>query len=609
MGLESVLLALISALVGAVVSVFAAYYFYHRQTLDRLKREREEDLQSLRREYDARLRHQADQRERQMSDLVGKHEREIQNLKAPGFENLREKVHSPMLLRVFMDKLRSVENYDIDMGVLETSALWGELFKQYSVVYLRTTSCIPVQIWNDEFMRKYEGEQRKAMVSLDGLRRDRPTEYEEIVGKAKTKLQNQFPALNLENNSERIYIIRGEHVANSSSLRELAERMSTQSTYMNVFVVHESKLPTEDTKDFGIAVSREGDLILYELIVAGNALHGGRVSLNPQKIEDGITRFSRLRGQANPIPVNTPVSRVIELVGDTSKSAGHPIEERIVEKATAEAGIDHKCLLCFLRTEILMGTLNSGQWQRFPDRVRTYCERFTKTMSEDNWRKFPTERQAWFRMIEQETKAVIAFVERTKPKRVIEIGCGPGRFIAQITQLKGYEYERIVGLDSDPLMIRIATLRFPDDEFPDVEIYNMRVVDKLPFRGYDLCINAMNIVGWQESETAWLREALRASRSVVFSLYKAGNEDLRKEMYCTRGHAREAVYTDTRPQIQLRDSATNPGVWSKAYQREDVERMCQEVTSSFALERRIKYSIDEDSSDLLYLCTLEATDE
>ena len=216
---------------------------------------------------------------------------------------------------------------------------------------------------------------------------------------------------------------------------------------------------------------------------------------------------------------------------------------------------EHQCLRCFLNTEKVL---------------------------ESNWENLPHPARCWYELFDAENKTIIDYINRLDTKRILEMGCGPGRMINQIVR-SGFKYDEIVGVDGDDGMVKVAGERFKD--IPNINVKRVYVEDKLDFPDdyFDFCINAMNIVGWQEDEEKWLREMLRCSKVVFFSVYKKGDKELnlRREMYKTRGHG-EVELTE-KNQVVLECSVGPKKVVSKSYSYQELEYLCQKVAKDYKI--------------------------
>jgi len=235
----------------------------------------------------------------------------------------------------------------------------------------------------------------------------------------------------------------------------------------------------------------------------------------------------------------------------------------------------HRCLGCFLETE--------------------------KTLERNEWKTFMPDRKRWYKMVNDENEVIRDYINKYKPKRIIEIGCGPGRLIAVIEKIGFENFDEIVGIEADAGMYDYSSKRWHNDKVKIIKMFVKGKKRELPYPDnyFDFCINAMNIVGWQRNEKQWLEEMLRCSKVVFFTLYKKGFEKERIEMYKNRGHtiSKEGAHIEN-DQIILGDCALMPCVYSKAYTREGVEKLCREISSKY----KASYKIYNMLNELFYVC-------
>jgi len=575
---------IIAIIIGVFVTVFVSYVFHSKSRFETQETKHQGNIEQLEAEF----------------------KRKLASVEAPVLQDFRNRINLPIISEKFSKKYESLLNLNIELDISETSRVWSQLFGERNVIFLRATSRIDPEIWADEFMRKYVGEQRKLVDQIQSFRQTSESEYEDIIGRIKSKSGDELAKFNnLETNFERIFIIMNEQVQNAITLKKLAEIISYQSIYMDVKFVHEKKVAPEDTKDFGIVISRAGDILVYELNIIGEILYGGRIFYQPERISEAIDRYNLISTLATSVPRNSTSGEVIDELNEIGKASGTVIQQNVIEEAKRGLSV-HKCLYCFLSTEVVMKSMSKEDWGGFPADAHSLCEKVAIQYKDKDWRNFPLDERRWFEVTDIENKKVLEYVVQNKPKRIIEIGCGPGRLISQILTIKDYEYDEIVGIDGDQQMYALAYQRFPPAEYPKVNLFHMRVENKLPYPDncFDLCINAMNIVGWQKNrEVDWLKEMMRCSYTTFFTVYKKGRENERLKMYRTRPHRRDGVRLDQEiGQIQLTDCATNPGVYSWAYERGKVEDICEVVASRYAPEYVVTYNIDDRANDILYLC-------
>ena len=497
-------------------------------------------------------------------------------------------------------------NVDLDIG--EATEVWSHMFKDKNIFYFRASSTISPDIWADEFMDKYQGDQRTLIDHLENQRAVPDPEYQKTVG----SLENtRFVELvnNLEQHFERIFVLKNAQLANPTQLVKLVRVIHSQAQYMSVSVTHENRFQQSDVRDFGIAVFNSGDTVVYELAMTPeDALYGGKITNELSKIDDSLSRYNRLRAHTTLVKREATFDNVLDAVSEVARINGKPIPSRLIEEVKAKP-IAHKCVLCFLMTEVITGTLRKKEWGKLSEDAQRMCQAAAKRHQSrgGDWRRYPTdEEKSWFRIAEAENNEVVKYAKEKRPRRIIEIGSGTGRLMALILNELGDDYDQAVAVDGDQEMYEILYHRFPESEYPKVDVYYMTVRNKLPYvdEDFDLCINAMNIVGWQDDEVAWLKTMLKVARNVLFSVYQRGKEKKRVGMYKTRPHRDDGVVlSGDNGNVQLVDCATNPGVFSKAYTHDQVDRLCRSVATLFEPEYDVQWHIDS-SDDLLHFCRI-----
>ncbi len=201
-----------------------------------------------------------------------------------------------------------------------------------------------------------------------------------------------------------------------------------------------------------------------------------------------------------------------------------------------------------------------------------------KTIREGNPDRIPFPARHWFDIHMAESDFLKKVLEEKKPRTTLEIGCGTGRLVETcLENCPGIE--KLIAVEGAKEMAEFAEKRFRKEK--KVKIIKMFVGGRTPFTDncFDLGINAMNIVGWQEDEKKWLEEMLRCCKTVVFSVYKKGFEKQRREMYRSRGHT--SLGETRQGHIILEGCSVCPAAVSKAYTRKEVEKLCKELTGKF----------------------------
>lgn len=488
-------------------------------------------------------------------------------------------IEFPLIADLFNHKYELITKGKVELTMNDISPIWEGMFEDLSITYLRVTSYIDPIIWENAFMVRYDHQQRQNIGYIKKL--DDKT-LRTILDGAKSIFEELRVPWKWDDNFERTFILSKEQLGDVDVLVDIINIICEQNKYFNLRLVNEETLLNHERRDFGIAVSKDQSIWIYELIIFGkNTLLGGTITIDKEEIKNFIRMYDTLQSKAMPIPEKVDFRDVAKIVSKMVNVDSNTIIKTRDQKLAKVGG--HKCLRCFLDSE--------------------------KRIKEDDWHNFEEARRIWYEMLVAENKKVTELVEEYKPKRILEVGCGTGRFINLMADLGLNEFEEIIGIDGDSQMYDYANKKF-GKYMPKIKIFKMEVKLLLPYTQenyFDLCINAMNIVGWQENEKIWLKEMLRCSKSVFFTLYKHGYEDLRLEMYQSKGHEISdiGVHKNSDGQIVLGDCAVISNVKSRDYTYEEVENICKTLSTIY----NAKYEIDKDSNKLLFLCFIKKNAE
>lgn len=543
MDVINIIVVLVGVIAGILVTILVGWFFYFRGRLDKYK-DKINELESE----------------------LGK--REGGESGPLSLEAIATETKSLKIRHVIEKKTEILASRIIELSVQEISPIWSGMFAERNIIYLRATSLISPSMWKDPWMSRYEGEQRANIDYFNSLEEKEKGRYNQIISSLVPNHERELGSSNFE----RIFIITKDQSGNAAILIKLIELICSQSEYMDVRIAYEGSILSH-RRDFGLTVSRDEDILLYDLIpnIGGDSLLGGRLILNKKERAEAISCYGIVRANSLEIPRGAQSNEVAKIINEV---VGEQVDLDAVDRAWEDQKRkkSHKCIGCFIDSE--------------------------KRVKED-WKALPPARSRWYEMIDVENRKVRDYVLEHKPRRILEVGCGPGRMIDILEKIGFENFDKIVGIEKDTEMYNHAYKRWQENQ--NVEIFQMTVEHLLPFSDddFDLCVNAMNIVGWQEDESEWLELMLRCSQVVFFTLYKKGFEADRIEMYEKRGHklSETAVHKDLKNgQIILGDCAVIPNVVSKAYTYAEVLELCRKVKYD------INYDIDDKSNELLYIC-------
>lgn len=467
----------------------------------------------------------------------------------------------------------------LDLSIEDVANLWSRMFEEQNIVYLRATSIINPGIWENSFMKRYSVAQRQNVEYLAHLDADQEQRNAQTI---RETLGRQLLAQLGEAPFERTYILTNNQLSNLEDLTNLGVIISKQSQFMDIRLCPEESIREGYRLDFGFAVATTGEAWAYDLLVLGQTLHGGRFLVRRNSVQEFFETYKTIQANSHKLKRHASFEEVVSAIAKTARRKMN-LQALQHIRSQSESRVTNRCLGCFLESE--------------------------QTLNSDKWKSYSGERRLWYEMLTHEHEAIAQYVKDMKPKKIIEVGCGPGRlleFLRTHSELNGFE--EIMGVECNHDMYEKAFDRFKGvmPPFRVMELEVRPLDNPLPYSEdhFDFCINAMNIVGWQENESAWLQEMLRCSRSLFFSVYKRGHEQERIKMYKTRGHeiSELGVHLDDNRQIVLGDAAVIPGVTSRAYSVEEVEALC---TSVHDLDESFTFRIDKDTDELLYLCFIE----
>jgi len=477
---------------------------------------------------------------------------------------LRSKIKTKRFIEAFDDAIDSLKEGKIKLNEKEMLRFWSELHTPNDIIFFRCTSSINPDTWNNTYMRQYERRQIGNIKEYDLKIKEEKEKYMRIIGGALSGVEING------HNFERIFIVNDDQLKDEKLLDEIAQRIHQQLPFMTIKVVRTSEISSSDYEDFGIIINEKGDkFVMYLEIMGDRKVGGGWVSFDNEVIGRYMRAYKTIQ-HICPTPIKKGVS--IENI------------KRIIREAelSGEDIFTNRCLQCYKETE--------------------------DTLKSNEWRNLPLAQRIWYQINDDENKAIIKILNKTKPKKVLEVGCGYGRVI----QLMFDSYktcEKIVGIEQNKEIYEHAYERFDKPEFEKVVIMQ-RLIEKsvgVPFDDdyFDLCIDSSNLVGWQEDETEWLKEMIRVSKTVYFSVYKKGKERERKNMYGTRppdASIKDIVEIDDNQNIILKnvDAFGGESHMTKSYTKECIKEILEKVYKCIPID----YDIDSTSCDFMFFCTL-----
>lgn len=192
----------------------------------------------------------------------------------------------------------------------------------------------------------------------------------------------------------------------------------------------------------------------------------------------------------------------------------------------------------------------------------------------------------WHNTWRVEEKELKEFIDKYKPKTILEIGSGTGRIIDLI--LKTNTNCNIVALESNRELYNFSRARFFKNK--NVTLENKTIEEYIKTKNkFDLIICAMNTFGNINNKQLFLK-LTKNSKYLFVSLYNTKYDKLRKDMYISRGHKKFKLINNT---YYFKDCWVN-GLKSKSYTKKQIVNLIKRLN--------VKYSIN--TKGILYILTI-----
>lgn len=212
---------------------------------------------------------------------------------------------------------------------------------------------------------------------------------------------------------------------------------------------------------------------------------------------------------------------------------------------------EHPCFNCLRETEL---AVDKGYWKKYRAPIRY-----------------------WYEMCDAESKELKKIINKTKPKTVLEIGCGSGRIINIL--LHGSCPAEIFAVDKDLKIINIIKPHF--EKFKNVHIINRDILEFLKEKKkFDLSLSMMNTLGNIDNQNI-LKSIASHSKNLVFTVYDKKYYKLRKEIYASKGHKGFTIENET---YYFNDCWVK-GLKSKSYTKEELKEMCKSTGKKFKIKK------------------------
>jgi len=215
------------------------------------------------------------------------------------------------------------------------------------------------------------------------------------------------------------------------------------------------------------------------------------------------------------------------------------------------------------------------------------CLRETeKAIEKGYWKKFSKPMYYWYEMCDAEKREIIKYIDKYKPKTILELGFGSGRILNVL--LKAKYNNKIFGVEKDSKIFKITKPLFKKSK--NVYLFNENI-DKFLERKtkYDLTIGMMNTIGNIDNLKLIQKIVLR-SKQFIFTVYDRVYYKLRSNIYKSKGHIN---FFEKNKNYYFNDCWAK-GLKSKSYSKTEIENICKLIGK--------KYQIKKISKLLFWVC-------
>ena len=170
----------------------------------------------------------------------------------------------------------------------------------------------------------------------------------------------------------------------------------------------------------------------------------------------------------------------------------------------------------------------------------------------------------WYEMLDAEREVLEKKLLEIKPRTVLEIGAGTGRIINILLKNSN---AKIVSTEENREVFERVKKRFQKNKRVEIIFSEGTLPTNKKF---DLVVCMMNTLGNQVNENKIIEYVLSISDKMIFTVYKKGSEQIRKEIYKLRDHE---DFTLTDSCFYFNDYWCK-GLISKTYSKKDIEETC-----------------------------------
>lgn len=457
-------------------------------------------------------------------------------------QKILEHIKSPRLDEYILDTLKLLEEGQIKLTTDEFFRFWADLFTGDQVIFFRVTSRINPQLWKTAAMTLYQERQfehiKKHCERTKNKTEDR--NLRKIIG-------NIFPDYEKVSNFERIFLITDSMRIDPEILRTLVNIITEQKEFTDIKVIciDEKERPVPNRpQDFGIVFTEKGDALLMDVELSSKGeVGGGKVIFDPKIIAKYLNMYEQISQRAIKISKNDSPDQVREKILFLNPTFLFP----------------NRCLVCLKDAE---------------DKVR-----------DGSWKNERSGKKYWYEVGYDENEKLKEVLLKYKPKRVVEMGMGPGRVI-QLTldTYRAYKipFEQIIGIEQNYEIYQEAFNRFVLQN-PKVIITHGLIIGSeerdvltpYPDKFFDLATAVENFIGWQINEIKTIKHLLRTTKKLFFTVYKKEATPFRVKFYEAAGDTVEIK--NEQIWIMDIDAFGRTPHCSRSYEKEEIKNILNQV--------------------------------
>jgi hypothetical protein len=461
-------------------------------------------------------------------------------------QKILEHIKSPRLDEYVLDTLKLLGEGKIKLTTDEFFRFWADLSIGEEIIFYRCTSRINPKLWRTAAMILYWERQ------LEDIKK-----YYEKTEREKRRIEqiiaSFFPKYEEKNNFERIFLITDSMRVDPEILRTLVDLISKQKEFVDIKIIciDEKERPTpQRPQDFGIILTEKGDSLLMDVELSPRGeVGGGKVIFDPETVTKYLNMYEQISQRAVKISKSDTPDQIREKILFLTPTFLFP----------------NRCLMCLKDAE---------------DRVR-----------DGTWRYEKSAKKYWYEVVYDESEILKEILLKYRPKRIIEMGTGPGRVVQLILDTysaRKIPYEQIVGIEQNYEIYQEAFNRFVLQSPRVIIIHGMISESKerdpltpYPDKFFDLATAVENFIGWQINEIEMMKRLLKVTKMLFFTVYKKEVTPFRIKFYEAAGD--EVQIKNGQVWLMDVDAFGRTPHCSKCYEREEIKNLLNQIAKELPI--------------------------